>query len=88
MRFIHLAAACASACAIAGLGLVAKPAAQGAARPCIYPRGPGPFPRAPGKRTSGQMARFSLFQKKSPIRDGIGTTVRRQAAVRFLRARR
>jgi hypothetical protein len=30
MKLIHLAAVCASACAIAGLGLVAKPAAQGA----------------------------------------------------------
>jgi hypothetical protein len=36
--------------------------------PCVYARAPGPFPRAPGKRTSGQMARFSLFQKKSPTR--------------------
>jgi hypothetical protein len=59
-----------------------------AARPCVYARAPDHFPRAPGKRTSGQMARFSLFQKKSPIRDGIGMTIRRRDAVRFLRARR
>jgi hypothetical protein len=26
--------------------------------------GPGPFPRAPGQRTSGQMARFTVFQKE------------------------
>src|SRR6202521_1808182 len=30
MKLVHLAAVCASACAIAALGLVAKPAAQGA----------------------------------------------------------
>ena len=27
-----------------------------------FTQGPGPFPRAPGKRTSGQMARFTVFQ--------------------------
>ena len=31
-----------------------------------FTQGPGPFPRAPGKRTSGQMARFTVFQKKKP----------------------
>ena len=29
-------------------------------------KGPGPFPRAPDKRISGQMARFTVFQKKKP----------------------
>ena len=27
----------------------------------------GPFPRAPGKRISGQMARFTVFQKKDRV---------------------
>ena len=34
---------------------------MGASGSCVYERA-GPFPRAPGKRTSGQMERFTVFQ--------------------------
>ena len=37
-----------------------------AARAYLYARTPAQFPHAPGKRISGQMARFTVFQKKSP----------------------
>ena len=37
-----------------------------AAPPMRLRKVPGPFPRARGKRISGQMARFTVFQKKKP----------------------
>jgi hypothetical protein len=50
---------------------------------------PGHFPRAPGKRISGQMARFMVFQKQKPGPNPTGLPfcaaleIRQQAAVQF-----
>ena len=59
---------------------------------------PSPIPRAPDKRISGQMARFTVFQKEKPGSFGLtglltsaiagSALIRRPDAVRFLQAGR
>jgi hypothetical protein len=42
-----------------------RAASRAGGPPLRFRKGPAPFPRAPGKRTSGQMARFGVFQEKA-----------------------